>query len=420
VIATGLAFVALVAGADPKPVVEGDVTEAHVNGMTILVKKVPNAELAAVQLYVRGGARNWGKADAGVEELAFRVAANGGTKALDKVAFANKAASLGINIGADTGRDYSAIMGKAPLASFDTMLGLVEDCLLTPALPASELEIQRQQQLSEIRHGDEDPDGRLRKLQGENIWKGHPYENRPEGTVDVVSKLTPAQIEAQLAKVRESKRLVLVVVGDVDANKVIEQAKTVFAKLPRGGFDAKPLPAPSFKKATLVTEKRDLPTNYIQALTLGPKPGTKDYAAANALNTMLWERMFEEVRTKRNLSYAVGVPFAPMEAATLVGIYVTAVDPNAAVPVMIDELKKVQNTPLTDVELAAAKAMTRTNMLMGEQTTDGQARALASGWMLTGDWRFEKKLLDTINTITAKDMQLRQEDLRQAAVRAAR
>ncbi|MCC6524827.1 MAG: hypothetical protein IT373_19385, partial [Polyangiaceae bacterium] len=53
------------APADPPPVTEGDVTEAKVNGMTVLVKRMPNAELVAVKLFVRGGARDWSAADAG-------------------------------------------------------------------------------------------------------------------------------------------------------------------------------------------------------------------------------------------------------------------------------------------------------------------------------------------------------------------
>ena len=98
--------------ADSAPVVDGDVTSATVNGMQILVKRVPGAELVASQLYIRGGSRNWGKADAGVEALALRVAVSGGTESLDKVAFGQALASLGSSIQARTGRDWSSIEGK--------------------------------------------------------------------------------------------------------------------------------------------------------------------------------------------------------------------------------------------------------------------------------------------------------------------
>jgi predicted Zn-dependent peptidase len=93
------------------------------------------------------------------------------------------------------------------------------------------------------------------------------------------------------------------------------------------------------------------------------------------------------------------------EAATICGIYVTAVDPNKTLPVMIDELRKVQAMPLSDEDLAAAKAKTRTEMLMGTETTDGQAGALGRAFLLTGDWRNQKKLLEQIANVKAGDLQ---------------
>src|ERR1700679_1169076 len=56
--------------ADPAPVAFGDVASAQIAGMTVIVKRIPGAELAALELYIRGGARNWNKANAGIEQLA--------------------------------------------------------------------------------------------------------------------------------------------------------------------------------------------------------------------------------------------------------------------------------------------------------------------------------------------------------------
>lgn len=384
---------------------EGDVTEEKLDGMTVIVKRIPAAELATAQLYVRGGSRNWTKADAGIEQMAFRVAATGGTTSLDKVAFGQKLASLGGTLWADTGRDWSMMQTKGPLASFDALFGLMASALLEPALPASEIEVARDQQVAAIRHQDEDPDGKLDLLMNQALFKGHPYEHRPEGTLDVVQKLTRDQLAAHLAKVREKSRFVLVVVGDVDPKKVVADAKAAFVKVPKGKYVNKPLPKITFPAATLVTEERKLPTNYIEGMHVGAQPGTKEFAAMIALMSALRQRLFEEVRTKRNLSYAPGTRAETTEAGSFGGIYVTATDPNTTLKVMLDELKRVQTTPLSDEELAGTKATTRTNMLMNLETTGGQAGALARAYLLTGDWRNHKKLVDNIAALTAADLQ---------------
>jgi hypothetical protein len=55
----------LAGACSPGSKTEGDVTEAKVAGMTIIVKRVPTAELATARLYIRGGSRNWTKAGCG-------------------------------------------------------------------------------------------------------------------------------------------------------------------------------------------------------------------------------------------------------------------------------------------------------------------------------------------------------------------
>jgi zinc protease len=384
---------------------EGGVTEARVAGMTIIVKPVPTAELATARLYVRGGSRNWTKADAGIEELALNVAASGGTESLDKVEFGRKLASLGGTISASAGEDWSVFQAKGPVRAYDDVFALLVDVFLRPALPASEIEVMREQQIAQIRHDDEDPDGRLNLLVNQQLWKGHPYQNLPQGTLEVVQKLTRDQLLAHLAGLRETSRLVLVVVGDVDPAKVIETTKNALAKVPEGNYVHKPLPKPEFASATFFSEERKLPTNYIMGMFVGAPAGTEEFAASLVLNTMLGERLFEEVRTKRNLSYAPGTGCDASETATMCGIYVTAVDPNKTLPVMIDELKKAQATPLSDDDLSAAKAKTRTEMLMSTETTDGQAGALGRAFLLTGDWRNHNKLLDQIANVKAADLQ---------------
>ena len=52
---------------DRAPVVDGDVTEAAIAGMKVIVKKVPGAEFVAGRIILRGGVRNWGDKDAGID-----------------------------------------------------------------------------------------------------------------------------------------------------------------------------------------------------------------------------------------------------------------------------------------------------------------------------------------------------------------
>lgn len=390
---------------DAAPVVDGDVTEATINGVQVLVKRVPGAELVASHLYIRGGSRNWGKADAGIESLSLQVAASGGAGGLDKIAFNQKLAALGSTLGADTGKDWSSLQGKSLLRNFDASFALMADAFLRPALPATELELARTQAVIMLKREQEQPEGRLGILVNDTLYAGHPYANRPQGTVESVSALTGAQVQAHLAKLREGSRLLLVVVGDVDAAHVFELARAAFGGLPRGSHVDAAYPRPRFSQSHLVTEKRELPTNYLQGWFTIPAPGESGYAAARVAMSFLWDQMFKEVRTKRNLSYAPGAAAVANQGSAMGLIAVSAVDPTTTYKVMLDVLRNLQATPMTAAELAGAKSTYLTNLLARSETTDGQADLLAQWQLQAGDWRQSRSFMDQVRTVSAADVQ---------------
>ena len=390
---------------DPAAVTEGDITQASVNGLTVLVKRIPGAELSAMQLYVKGGVRNWTPADAGVENLALVTAVNGGTEKLDKDAFSRKLSELGSDLGAASGNDFAVVMGKGLTTEFDTTFELLADAFLVPALPASELELTRQRMLSTLRHEQESPDARLGLLLHLALFQGHPYERRSVGTAESVASLGRDAAVTHLGKLREASRLLFVVVGDVEPAHVAERVRERFGALPRGSYEDAPLPAVSFPATHTAVTSAKLPTNYVSGAFVAPGWHDPDFHAAMVAMEHLGFRMFEEVRTKRNLSYSPRASLRWATAMPLGSLYVTAVDPNTTIQVMYDQVKKLKDVPLTEADMAAAKASLLTDHLTSSETTDGQAGWLARAQLFGGDWRMEKRLLDAVKSVTAEQVQ---------------
>jgi zinc protease len=391
--------------ADFPPVTEGDVTTASINGMHIIVKRVPGAELVAANLYLRGGARNWGKDDAGIEGLALQVASTSGAGGLDKVAFGRRLSELGSSISTSSGSDWSMIGSKGLLKNFDATFGLLADVFLRPAMTPANVELARAQALVNLQREQEQPEGRLAVLVNDTLWAGQPYANRPQGTAASVTALTAEQLSAHLARLREGSRLLLVVVGDVDPAHVMDLARSAFGALPRGSYDDTPLPAPHFAAPRLVTEQRTLPTNYLQGWFTVPAPGDADYPAARVAMSYMWDQLFKEVRTKRNLSYAPGAGVSVRQAGSIGMVSVSAVDPTTTYKVMLDELRRLQTTPLTTAALDAAKAEFLTGLVNDSEATDGQAWLLAFGDLQLGDWRYSQQFMQQVRAVTPEQVQ---------------
>ncbi len=124
-----------------------------------------------------------------------------------------------------------------------------------------------------------------------------------------IGAFTAADLRAYHQKVMQTSRLLLVIVGDLDAKDVQKRIADSFGKLPRGDYQEKPFPALDFSKATLDVTARTLPTNYIQGVFDAPGLDNPDYYAMRVAMTILRDRIFEEVRVKRQLSYAPNAEF---------------------------------------------------------------------------------------------------------------
>jgi zinc protease len=387
------------------PVTEGNVTFGTVGRMQVLVQRMPGAELLTSALAIRGGSQSLDARTAGVELLGLRTAASGGSETLDKEAFSRRLTKLGSTFEAIATPDYSVLRAKSLRASWEQTFELLTDVFLHPGLPGAEFELQRQRQVQELRQEREGPDGALRHLSQRMLFAGTPYANRPVGTEESVKALTLEQVRAHLARLRTQEHLLLVVVGDVDPEAVFAKAQKALGALPAG----EPLPQPpaplSFASARIEVETRPLPTNYILASFAAPGWQSPDFAAARLAASVINAREFIEVRTKRNLSYAAGAGLDVSRPQSFGALYVSAVDPSAALPVMQDVVRSLATQPLSDKELAGYRSTFLTGFLEGQEATDDVATRLVAAQLLGGDWRLVRTLPERIRQTTPVELQ---------------
>src|SRR5262249_19158289 len=108
--------------------------------------------------------------------------------------------------------------------------------------------------------------------------------------------------------------------------------------------------------------------------------------------------------TKRNLSYAPGAGLGGSSVPTGY-LYVTAVDPNTTMKVMLDEARRLQAEPVSAKDLAGTKATYLTQYLMQNESTDGQAAMLADAELYGGDWKLARTLPERIRAVTPAGVQ---------------
>ena len=382
---------------------ESLVTELDVNGLKVLVKRREGSQTVAAGLFLRGGARNVTAENAGIEALMWSAATEA-SAAFPRATLRKELARTGTALGYGVNRDYSALTLGTTRANFDRSWEIFADVAQRPAFTPDDFK-RVQNQLVVARSDDEDsPDSFLEILQERVTYSGHPYSNDPDGTAQSLARLTLEDVRAYHKRMMQTSRLLLVVVGDLDAQALRERISATFGRLPRGDYKQEALPQFSFTRASVDVTERQLPTNYVQGVFAAPPLTSADYYPMRIASELLNDRVLIEVRFRRNLSYAPNA-FLRSQGANLGGIYVTSVDANQAVSVMLYEISRLQNEPADPAEINVEINGYLTRYYMGQETNAAQAGELAMYELIGGGWRNSVDLLARIRAVTPADVQ---------------
>ncbi|HVF42618.1 MAG TPA: pitrilysin family protein [Pyrinomonadaceae bacterium] len=372
------------------------------NGLKVLVKRREGSQSVVTGLFFRGGSRNVTAENAGVESLMLDVATEASQNfPLEKMR--RELARTGTNLSFGINYDYSVLTLGSTRRYFDRSWEIFADSALRPSFAAEDFARVKNRTLVSLSDDEDTPDSFLQVLQSRAAYAGHPYGNDPRGTVGSVSKLTLEDLRRFHQQSMQTSRLLLVVVGDVDPKDIQRKVEASFGKLPRGEYRAEPVQQLAFAAPTVAVTERAIPTNYVSGVFAAPPMTSSDIYPMRVASSILQNRVYVEVRVRRNLSYAPDA-FLESRGANTGGIYVTAVDANQAVRVMLEEIMKLQTQEISPDEIRATAQQFLTRYYMGQETNAAQAGELAQFELIGGGWRNSAEVLERLRAVTPSDV----------------
>lgn len=378
------------------------ITEFDVNGLKVIFKRRPSSPTVSAGLFTRGGVKNQTAQNAGIETLTLTTATEASTK-YPREALRKELARTGSAISAGAGYDFGVVSLTSTRQNFDKTWEIFTDIVTNPALAQEDFQLARERLLTGLRNQSISPDSALGVLEDKIIYANHPYAIEPNGTIETVSNLKLEDIRAYHKNLLQTSRLLLVIVGDLDPQTVQKQVIASFGKLARGDYKEPPTPKIAFTQPTLDVTARTIPTNYVRGVFAAPSLNDPDYYAMRVAMTILQSRVYQEVRTKRNLSYA---PNAEMgdKAANTGNIYVTANDANQSVRLMLREIESMKNSEIDEDGFTGVPGFFLTTYYINQETNAAQVAELARYELIGGGWRNSLAFLDKIRQVTAKDV----------------
>jgi len=300
--------------------------------------------------------------------------------------------------------DYSGLTMTSLKRNYDKSWGLFSDVLLHPEFAQDEIELVRQQIQSNIKSEKDDPDSYVRLITNKLYYNDFPYAVSLNGTEESISAISQDDLQAYHDQNVTKTRGLLVVVGDISPDDVKARVAELATALPveeKPEFDTGDFtPGPPAVKI----EQRDLPTNYILGYCPAPAPGTADYPAFTAGMRILHDKLFEEIRTKRNLSYAPASGYS--RRATNYGyLYITTTKPDTSIKVMFATVDNMAKNPLPKQDVKNEITSSITRDLMGQETAQAQMGQLAMYELVGNGWQNASEYLVKLKKLTPSDIQ---------------
>ncbi|HEY9005408.1 M16 family metallopeptidase [Ohtaekwangia sp.] len=375
--------------------------EFMVDGVKVIFKPSVK-EIISVRFFIKGGTANYSKEQEGIEALALWVATEGGTKSLNKTAFATALEKVGTTIGSSTSLDYSEISMSCIKEFWDTSWKLYSDAIVNPAFDPKEFDLLKGRAVSAAKEEEANPDAHLRNQSLQNAFAGRNYSKIYNGTVTSLEKLTVEQVAAHYRSVLGKQNCFIVVVGNVTEADLKQKVSAAFKGIPAGKAFQPEKKVELKPQATI--ENRDIATNYIRGLMNAPAVNEKEGTAMMLATTILYDRFFIELRTKRSLSYAPSVGYASAAITNpYATFYISTTDPKQSLQVMIDEVNKVKNQGFSEKELKDMKEGYITSFFMGQETNDTQSMTLGTR-EVAGDWRKAESFMSEVEKLTVQDL----------------
>lgn len=281
------------------------------NGAVFLVHEKRDVPLVGITAIVRGGATTDPENKAGLASLLAAMLEKGAGER-DAATFAETVDASGGSLSASAGLEAITISGEFLARDAGLSVELLADMLREPALERAEFTKVRDRRIDLIRASKDSDLRALSPIYG-NAWlfAGHPYGSPVDGDETSLAGISHRDLAGYYQDFVGADRLVVSVVGDIDATAVIAALTAAFSD-----WQATAQPLPEIEAATpqegrrvLLVDKPGATQTYFWIGNVGVARDFAQRAELDIANTLFGGRftslLVDEMRTKAGLTYGV-------------------------------------------------------------------------------------------------------------------
>ena len=361
----------------PQPVIARDVLP---NGLRLLTERMPHVRSVSIGVWLTRGSRHEAQDQSGiahfVEHMLFK-----GTAQRTAEDIAQAIDSIGGQMDAFTAKEYASYYIKVLDEHLPLAIDVLADIVRRPAFSLEDIDREKKVVLEEIKMVEDTPDDLVHELFTENFWHNHPLGRPILGTKETVEGLTAEKLRAYFDDAYTAENMIVAAVGNIDHGGVRALVERYFGNVPRRGTPI--VEQPPHVVPRIVIRNKELEQSHVCLGTSGYRQDHEDRYASYVLNTVLGgsmsSRLFQNVREKRGLAYAVFSGLSAYRDAGTVTVYAGCANHAVGelVDVVVAELRRLKEEAPPESELRRAKDHLKGSLMLNLESTSSRMSHLA-------------------------------------------
>lgn len=379
------------------------------NGLVVITETMQNVRSVSVGIWVRNGSRREVPAENGLahflEHMVFK-----GTERRSAEHIAREMDSVGGMLDAFTSKEQICFNAKVLDEHLPIAFDVLADLVLRPKLDSDDVKKERQVVLEEIKMDLDNPEYLLHDLFTRGFWPDHSLGRPILGTPETVRKFDRDALRSRFKDWFAPDRILVTAAGNIAHEQVLDLVEKDFGHL-------KPLvteeedPVPTTAAPIQLETKRDLEQVHlcigVPSLPIAHERRFGIAVLNNLLGGGMSSRLFQSIREKQGLAYAVFSELTPYSDAGMLSVYAgTAKETVGQVLDMtIAEFRAMKESPVSEEELLRAKNHLKGSLMLSLESTSSRMSNLARQELYFHRFSSLDEILASIEAVTREEVQ---------------
>ncbi|MDQ2984297.1 MAG: insulinase family protein [Actinomycetota bacterium] len=377
------------------------------SGERVISERLSHVRSVAIGFWIGAGSRDEKADRAGVshflEHLLFK-----GTASYSAQEIAEIFDTLGGELNAATSREHTVVYARVPDDRVETALDVMGEMVFAPAF--AELNAEREVVLEEIAMYEDQPQELVHDLIAEATFGSHPLGRPVIGTAEVISSVSRRTVASHHRAMYQPGNVVVSAAGNVKHDDLLPllnraQMKALDAGAGKGPLVRKPLVKPPPPNVRF--QRKDTEQYHVCLAAPGISRSDRRRFAASLLDNILGgsasSRLFQEIREKRGMAYAV-YSFASQYTDTgQIGIYVGTRGENlrACLEIASEQIADIAAGNIDADELERAKENLKGRIMLSMESTSNRMSRLGKSLITDTELMSIERIIAEIEAVEA-------------------